>query len=66
LQIVENNMLINKAHHIQLNYYKNPNHPLEEGAYWYIIDADFLAMNINIKSGEYHLYNSKTAEYITR
>lgn len=65
-QIVIDNKLIDDIHHIQLDYYTNPNTPLVEGAYWSLRDDDFLVAYVDINTGEYYLYNEKIAEYINK
>ena len=65
-QIVINNKLIDDIHYIQLDYYSNLNFPLVEGAYWSLRDDDFLVAYVDINTGEYYLYNEKTAEYINK
>ena len=64
-KIVIDNKLIDEVNYIQLDY-SNPNPPLVEGAYWYLTDNDSLAVYVNINTGEYHLYNSRNAEWIDK
>jgi uncharacterized protein YpmB len=65
-KIVIDNKLMDDIHNIQLDYYSNPNFPLVEGAYWSLRDEDFLVAYVDIHTGEYYLYNEKTAEYINK
>ena len=65
-KIVIDNKLIDDIHYIQLDYYSNPNFPLVEGAYWSLRDEDFLVAYVDIHTGEYYLYNEKSAEYINK